>query len=105
MAQQLAMVIDAAKCIGMEQEIGSLEVGKKADFFVVNAYRCARMCPVHDPVASLVYSAGNRAVEKVVINGQIVLDDGCFTNVDEEKILMDEQQQANELVATAAYFS
>ncbi|TWH52062.1 amidohydrolase family protein [Sporomusa sp. KB1] len=97
--------IDAAKCIGMEKEIGSLEVGKKADFFIVNPYRCARMCPVHDPVASLVYSGGNRAVEKVMINGRVVLNNGNFVKVDEEKVLVDEQQKANELVVQAGYFS
>lgn len=96
--------IDAAKCIGMEKEIGSLEVGKKADFFVVNPYRCAGMCPVHDPIASLVYSAGNRAVEKVVVNGEVILDKGCFVGVDEEKVLVTEQQMANELVTQAGYF-
>lgn len=96
--------IDAAKCIGMDKEIGSLEVGKKADFFVVNPYRCPGMCPVHDPIASLVYSAGNRAVEKVVVNGEVILDKGCFVRVDEEKVLVTEQQMANELVAQAEYF-
>jgi 5-methylthioadenosine/S-adenosylhomocysteine deaminase len=90
--------IEAARCIGMEQEIGSIEVGKKADFFVMNPGRCPRTCPVHDPVASLVYSAGTRAIEKVVINGKAVLVDGDFPALDEKEILRVEQQQAQELM-------
>lgn len=90
--------IEAARCIGMEQEIGSIEVGKKADFFVMNPGRCPRTCPVHDPVASLVYSAGTRAIEKVVINGKAVMVDDDFPALDEKEILRVEQQQAQELM-------
>lgn len=90
--------IEAARCIGMAQEIGSIEVGKKADFFVMNPGRCPRTCPVHDPVASLVYSAGARAIEKVVINGKAVLVEGDFPALDEKEILRVEQQQAQELM-------
>lgn len=95
--------IGAARCIGLEQEIGSLETGKKADLFVLNPSRCARTCPVHDPVASLVYSASSRAIEKVVINGRPVIVDGRFPTLDEMQILRDEQRQAQDLLRRAGY--
>ncbi|NMC31490.1 MAG: amidohydrolase [Veillonellaceae bacterium] len=95
--------IEAARCIGLEQEIGSLETGKKADLFILNPARCARTCPVHDPVASLVYSASSRAIEKVVINGRIVMNDGGFPVLDEIQILREEQLQAQDLLQRAGY--
>lgn len=95
--------VEAAKIVGLEQEIGSLEVGKKADLIVLNPYRCARMCPVHDPVASLVYSAGNRSIEKVVVNGKTILENGSFSDLDEEKALRVEQEAAEALFNKAGY--
>jgi 5-methylthioadenosine/S-adenosylhomocysteine deaminase len=95
--------VDAAKCIGLETEIGSLEAGKRADFFVLNPYKCGRTCPVHDPIASLVYSSGNRGVERVVIDGKTVLEKDGFVALDEEHILFRQQVMADDLFRKAGY--
>jgi 5-methylthioadenosine/S-adenosylhomocysteine deaminase len=47
---------EAANVMGMSDQIGSLEAGKKADMFIL-APNSAKIVPVHDPVATLVYSA------------------------------------------------
>jgi len=54
---------------------------------------------MHDPVASLVYSADSRGVVMTVVNGEILLDNGSFTRLDEEKLLKNEQKEALDLVA------
>lgn len=86
--------IKAAKTIGMDGEIGSLEEGKRADFFIINPYLCARTCPIHDPIAALIYSVGSRAVEKVVVNGCCLLENSELVTIDEEKSLKNLQEMA-----------
>ena len=48
--------IDGARAVGLEQEIGSIEVGKRADIVVID-HENAFMTPIHNPVSALVYSA------------------------------------------------
>lgn len=95
--------IDAAKSIGLDEEIGSLETGKKADFFVYSSSRDPNSCPCHDPVATLVYSSGNAGVEKVVINGETILHESEFVRVDERKTMAEQQEMAEDLVRLADY--
>ena len=68
--------IDGARCIGQEDEIGSLEVGKKADLFIFNPERNIKAIPMHHPVSTLVYSSTTENVETVIVDGRVVLDDG-----------------------------
>ncbi len=85
--------IDGARAIGQEERLGSLESGKQADLFVYNPY-CARSVPVLDPVASLVFSAGTEGVVTTIVAGQVVLDEGQITTVDEEALLRECQAAA-----------
>ena len=89
--------IDGAKALGMENEIGSLEVGKKADLFIFNPQLAAKAVPMHHPVSTLVYSSSQTNVETVVIDGQIVLEDGVGTVVDEKAKLKLGQETADSL--------
>lgn len=86
-----------AKALGMEREIGSLSLGKSADFFIYNPLR-AKSCPVHDPVASLVFSSGTENVETVVVNGRLVLEDGEVRSVYEREVLETMAARANDLI-------
>lgn len=81
--------IEGARCLGMDNSIGSLEVGKKADFLVFNPNRSFKTSPAHDGLASFVYSGDYRAIEKVIVNGIVVLEDGKLVNGDEEQIIRD----------------
>jgi cytosine/adenosine deaminase-related metal-dependent hydrolase len=78
--------INGAKALGMEDEIGSLEVGKKADVILIGTKDPA-WCPMHSEVQNLVYSATGDSVETVFIDGKIVMEDRAVKTVDEEKIL------------------
>ena len=77
--------IDGARAIGMADQIGSLEVGKKADFAILNL-SSAFVTPLHDPVSALVYSALGSEAEAVVIDGVTVMLDGTLRTVDESDV-------------------
>ena len=89
--------IDGARCLGMEDMIGSLEIGKKADMLVFNPNISFKTSPAHDGLASFVYSGDYRAIEKVVVGGKEVLRAGTIVFGDEEKIIMDSVYSAEVL--------
>ena len=86
-----------ARALGMEREIGSIEVGKRADLVVLD-YRAFGLTPTLDPVQNLVYHAHARDVETVLVDGRIVVDGRRVRMVDAEA-LIDPAQDA----ATAAW--
>ena len=78
--------IQGAESLWLEKRIGSLEVGKDADFIVVNANQ-SFFYPKHNPVSHLVYSGSGRDVKDVYVQGKQILDKGQFKTIDEEKVL------------------
>ena len=91
------VTIDAAKCIGMENEIGSLEIGKKADIISLDIHK-AYFMPYHDPCNLVVRYAHGNDVDNVICNGKFVVKDKKLVQVDEEKIYRDAQEMSNQLV-------
>lgn len=77
--------INGAKALTLDKEIGSLEVGKKADIVLMNT-KTPSMWPLNNPLASLSYSANGSEVDTVIINGEITLEHGKCLTMDEEKI-------------------
>lgn len=88
---------EGARCIGMDDIVGSLEIGKKADMLIFNPNKSFKTSPAHDGLASFVYSGDYRAIEKVIVNGNVVLEDGILVNVDEEQIIRDSIYSARTL--------
>lgn len=76
--------IGGARALHMEEQIGSLEVGKLADIVVVSTHD-VNMTPVYNPYSALVYSANAANVRHVIINGRMVMKDRKVLTVDEEK--------------------
>ena len=71
--------IMGARALGMEKEIGSLEVGKRADMITVRLGR-PHAVPMYDAYSQLAYALKASDVEDVVVNGKIVVGDGkCLT--------------------------
>lgn len=89
--------IDAARALGLDDEIGSLEIGKKADMFICNPRLSATAVPLHNPVSTLVYSSNSNNIETVIVNGEIVLEAGRITAVAEPEILKKSQAIADNL--------
>lgn len=71
--------IEAAETIHMDNIVGSLEEGKKADLFVFNP-EDPKSFPVHDPIASLLYSSSIKNVEKTIVNGKLLYDNSEYLN-------------------------
>lgn len=97
--------IGGARSIGLDDKIGSLEVGKRADLFIFDPARAARAVPMFDPISTLVYSGGMGNVELVVVDGRVVLEDGEVTAVDEHSFLGQAQRVAEELAERAGTFN
>lgn len=83
--------IEGAKVIGLEKEIGSLEVGKKADIAIVDM-RKPHLKPSVDPVADLVYFGNGNDVETVIIDGAVVVEEGKIMTLDMYEILQKAQE-------------
>jgi 5-methylthioadenosine/S-adenosylhomocysteine deaminase len=88
--------IDGARAVGLEKEIGSIEVGKKADLIVID-YENAFMTPIHHPVSAIVYSALGHEVSTVMIDGRFVMRDRVVTGVDEAVARRQAQASADDL--------
>jgi 5-methylthioadenosine/S-adenosylhomocysteine deaminase len=98
--------IDGARAIGLDHEIGSIEVGKKADIAVIDASGPA-MAPVHHPVSALVYSALGHEVTTVLIDGVVVMRGSRITTVDEGAVMARSRRAADSLTrrAKTAHFA
>jgi len=90
--------IDGARALGREDDLGSLEAGKRADIVLVDL-RKAHTWPVADPVAALVYAAHGGDVDTVIVDGRVLLRGGAFVDVDEAAILADAERAAGEVAA------
>jgi 5-methylthioadenosine/S-adenosylhomocysteine deaminase len=72
--------------LGIEQEVGTIEKGKKADIIVVDLHS-PHMVPLYNPFSSLVYSANGADVRDVIVDGQILLRNREFQTLDPEEIM------------------
>jgi 5-methylthioadenosine/S-adenosylhomocysteine deaminase len=96
-AVEMATVL-GARALGMSSEIGSLEVGKKADLVLFDARR-AEWSALLDPVNNLVYAADGRSVRMVAADGRVVVDEGRVLFADEARVADRVQEISSQLLA------
>lgn len=77
--------INGAKALGIEKEIGSISVGKKADVIILNLDNEVTQ-PVNNVLSDIVYNAKGSNVETTIINGQILMENRKVLGVDEKDI-------------------
>lgn len=85
--------IGGAKALGWEQEIGTLEVGKKADVILIDL-QALHYYPHNNIISDLVYSSQGADVKTTIINGQVIMRDRRFINLDLEKVKAEMSQAA-----------
>ena len=93
--------IDGARALGLGNEIGSLEAGKRADLIVVDLNQPHSSPQSDDVVSSLVYSAIASDVRTTMIDGQAVMRDGELLTLDESVVIEDATREAAALRARA----
>lgn len=78
--------INGAKALGLADEIGSIEVGKKADLIMIDIEK-PHLYPHNDICALLAYSANGADVDTTIINGKIVMQNRKLLTIDEKLVL------------------
>lgn len=89
--------VGGAKALGIDKEVGTLEVGKKADLILIDLNK-PHLVPRYDLVAMLVYSAAASDVKTVLCNGQILMQNYEIKTFDENQILTMAGEAAHDLV-------
>ena len=77
--------INGAKALGLEKEIGSIEVGKKADLAMLDL-NTPSLTPRNNLIAGLSYSANGSEVDTVIINGQVTMEGRKILTMDEKLV-------------------
>ena len=91
--------IDGARALGLDHEIGSLEVGKRADVVVVDTTGPVWTPHADDPTTALVWAADGRSVRDVVASGRVVVRDGACETVDHRSLAAEAHQMHLTLVS------
>jgi cytosine/adenosine deaminase-related metal-dependent hydrolase len=92
--------VNGAKAARWEKEIGSIEVGKKADLCLWDLNR-AEWRPLVSPVGNLVYSADGSSVDTVLIDGNIIVERGAIKTLDEKALLREATPRARRIAERA----
>ncbi len=92
--------VRGAEALGLEHEIGSIEVGKRADL-VLYDLDTPEWRPLLNPLNNLVYAATGSSVRTVLIDGRPVLEDGQLTTIDERTLFDRVERLSREQIARA----
>ncbi len=90
--------ISGAQTLGLGDEIGSIEPGKKADLALYDTRR-AEWATLFNPVNSLVYNADGRSVHTVIVDGRVVVEDHTPLFVDEQALIAEVQAVGESMLA------
>ncbi len=86
--------INGAKAYGLDENLGSLEPGKRADLAIID-FDKSHLTPCHDIYSHLVYAVNKADVDTVLIDGQIHMEDSELTIIDEAEIKAEVNAIAN----------
>ena len=78
--------IGGAKALKKSDQIGSVEIGKKADIILIDTNNLEAQ-PMYDPYSHLVYSLSSEQIKDVIINGKIVMRNRQLINIDEKELI------------------
>src|SRR5690606_5271170 len=86
----------AARAIGQEARLGSLEPGQLADLIIIDL-DAPHLAPLYDIYAHLVYAIGREDVTTTIIHGKILMRDRRLTTIDEETVLAETRELAESI--------
>jgi len=78
--------INGAEALSWDKEVGSIEVGKKADLAIVD-FKKPHLTPIYNETSHLVYSAKNADVDTVIINGKIIMENREIKTLNVDKVM------------------
>lgn len=93
--------IEGAKALGLQKEIGTLEIGKRADVIVVSLEALHSTPTPADLVSAVVYSAQTSDVQSTIVDGEILMRDHELLTVDEGTVRQDANRERVELMRRA----
>ncbi|MEM3597278.1 MAG: amidohydrolase [Candidatus Bathyarchaeia archaeon] len=89
--------IDGAKALSWDKEVGSIEVGKKADLIIINLEK-PHLRPVYSETSHIVYAAKGSDVETVIINGKIVMENRELKTLNVKRVMKMAEKAKNNLL-------
>lgn len=89
--------VNGAKALGLEKEIASIEVGKKADLIIIDTQK-PHFYPRHNIISAVAYSAQASDVKTVIVDGKIVMEDYEIKTIDTERIMFEAEKAAKDLM-------
>lgn len=89
--------INGAKALAWDNEIGSIEVDKKADLILIDIDK-PHLYPHHNTISSLAYSVQASDVDTVIVDGRIIMENREIKTLDVEKIKFMAEKHAKELI-------
>jgi cytosine/adenosine deaminase-related metal-dependent hydrolase len=92
--------IGGARALGISDQVGSLETGKKADLITINT-DVPHLTPIWNPVATVVFATQGADVHTVVIDGKIVVQNHEILTLDEKAIVAEARRRTPEIARRA----
>jgi cytosine/adenosine deaminase-related metal-dependent hydrolase len=89
------VTIDAARALGLEKEIGSLEPRKKADVILIDMFK-PHLMPFNMPAYRVAYFANGNDVDTVIVNGQVLMEGRRVLTVNTTEVLELAQKEITE---------
>ena len=98
------VTVDAAKALGLEKDIGSLEAGKKADVILIDWWR-PHLVPMNMPLYRVAYFANGNDVSTTIVNGRVLMRDRKVLSVNEDDVLTLAQREADAAIKRSGFES
>jgi len=92
--------INAARALGLDKEIGSLEVGKRGDVIIIDMQK-PHLKPMSNPISHLVYAARGSDVSTVIVDGKVIMHEGSFRTLDVAEVCKFAEEEAFDLFEKA----